>query len=171
MLRPIAIPVLLAATVLACSDDPNGPEPAPVEAGYEVRVTGTFTETAQGTAWFGTDTDENEDPMFVVILGDDTTRHVLLLGRAGEEQPAVGSYDIVAPETNQSDWTVLHVVTDGEDLLGVFSATTGSLTITESGPEKIRGTIAFSAVGMMGQGADSIAVTGSFAAVPVPEDD
>jgi hypothetical protein len=167
MLRPIAIPVLLAATVLACSDDPSGPEP--IQGSYELSITGAFSETARGTAWFGTDTDENEDPMFVVILGDETTRHVLLLGRAGEEQPAAGSYHIVAPGPNQTDWTVLHVVADGEDLLGMFSSTSGTLTITESSAEQLRGTIAFSAVGVVGQAADSIAGTGSFTAVPAPQ--
>lgn len=160
-----AVLVMLTAALSGCGDD--GPsEVIPIEAAYELDVTGALTERASGKAYFGSDEDENGQPIFALLLGDDTSRHLVIAGTPGEARPAAGSYTIIDPDQSQSGWSLLHVISGGDELLGVFVATDGTLTITESTSDVLRGELEFVAAGFMGTAEDSITVTASFVAVP-----
>lgn len=159
--------VMLAAVLTACGDD-DPSDVAPIAAAYELEVSGAVTETASGKAYFGTDEDELGRPIVALLLGDDTSRHLVIAAREGATRPAEGDYAIVDPEESESGWSLLHIISDGDELLGMFTATAGTLTITESTEDVLRGTLEFDAVGLLGVTEDSVAVSGSFVAVPAP---
>ena len=70
-----------------------------------------------------------------------------------------------APES-EGAWTVTHVVGDGEELVGMFVAESGTLIVTASSASEIRGTLSFKGIGVLGAIPDTVNVTGSFVAVP-----
>ena len=159
--------LLLTAALAACADDPSEPRPGP-QSQYELTVTGAVTETAAGKAWFGSDTDENGQPIFALLLGEDTSRHVVIAARAGTTRPAPGSYPIVETQSSATDWAAVHILSDDDELLGLFASTAGTLTVTESSAEVFSGTLQFDAAGFMGEAVDSVRVTASFTATAAP---
>ena len=163
--RIVAFPLLLAAALVGCGD--AGPsEVIPIEAAYTLDVNGALTERASGEAYFGSDQDEQGQPIFVLLLGDDTSRHLLIAGKPGATRPGTGQHAIVDPDRTQSGWSLIHMVSDGDELLGMFVATAGTLTITESTEDVLRGSLEYAAVGFMGTAEDSIAVDAEFVAAP-----
>ena len=161
-----AATLVTLATVLAGCGDDDPSDVTPIAAAYELEVSGAVTETASGKAYFGTDEDELGQPILALLLGDDTSRHLVIAARQGAARPAEGEYAIVDPEQSESGWSLLHIISDGDELLGMFTATRGTLTITESTEDVLRGTLEFDAVGLLGVAEDSVAVSGSFVAVP-----
>ena len=151
---------LLAFTTAAaaCDSDSTGPD---VQGSYDLEVTGAFTETAEGPAWFGSDVNDDGDPVFVLMFGDESSRHLVIAGRDGASRPGVGTHAIEV-----GGWELLHVISDDDELLGMYYATEGEITITSSSASIIRGTIDFVATELLGE----TAVTGSitFEAVPAP---
>lgn len=164
----VAVLAILVAALPGCGDD-DPSDVTPIEAAYALDVSGAVTEQATGKAYFGTDEDELGQPVFALLLGDDTSRHIVMAGKDGAARPGPGEYAIVDPEQGESGWTLLHIISDGDELLGMFVANRGTLTITESTADVLRGTLEFDAVGVMGTAEDSVAVAGSFVAVPATE--
>lgn len=159
MKRMMSIGLLaLTTAAAACDSDSTGPD---AQGSYDLEVTGAFTETAEGPAWFGSDVNEDGDPVFVLMFGDDTSRHLVIAGREGASRPDVGTFAI-----EEGGWELLHVVSDDDELLGMFYATEGEITITSSSSSRIQGTIEFVATELLGE----TEVTGSvtFDAVLAP---
>ena len=92
---------------------------------------------------------------------DETSRHLVIAGREGASRPDVGTHAI-----EEGGWELLHVISDDEELLGMFYGVEGEITITSSSSSRIRGTIEFVATELLGEEQ----VTGSitFDAVPAP---
>ena len=160
-----AATLVTLVTVLAGCGDDDPSDVTPIEAAYELEVSGAVTETASGKAYFGTDEDELGQPILALLLGDDTSRHLVIAARQGVTRPAEGEHAIVDLEQSESGWSLLHIISDGDELLGMFTAIRGTLTITESTEDVLRGAIEFDAVGLLGVAEDSVAVSGSFVAV------
>lgn len=151
----------LAAAAAACGDDdPAGPDP--VEHTYSMEVTGDLDEDADGPAWFGSDVDEEGQAVWALVFGDDDDRHFVVVGKDGSARPGPGTYPIVDPESEENGWTLIHIVSDGEELLGLFAGIDGTVTITESADGEVKGTIEFDAEGILGLGEAEIHATGSF---------
>lgn len=163
MKRKIPVGLALALAVMACGDTTTPPEP--IIAEFTLDIDGAVTETARGPAYFGSDEDENGEAMWALLLGADTSRHVVIAGKAGATRPGTGSYAITGTPSG-SGWRLLHILSDGDELVGMFMGETGTVVITESSDEVVRGTIEFEAAGALGQTAGSLEVTGSFVAVP-----
>ena len=159
MKRMMSIGLLaFTAAAAACDSDSTGPG---AQGSYDLEVTGAFTETAEGPAWFGSELNDDGDPVFMLLFGDESSRHLVIAGREGATRPDVGTHAI-----EEGSWDLLHVVSDGDELLGMFYATEGQITITSSSSGRIRGTIEFVASELLGE----TEVTGSitFDAVPAP---
>ena len=167
MLRRILMTMAAAAAVAACGDD-DSQSPVPVAAEYALAIEGALTETATGPAYFGTDTDGEGGDVWVLIMGQDTSRHLVVAGRAGSARPAPGSYPIVDPSGPAAGWTLVHVVSNGDELLGLFLAESGTVRIDASSAQEVRGTLDFEAVGVLGEVVDTIQVSGTFRAAPAP---
>ena len=164
MYRRITMLMLLALAAGCGDDDPSSPLPLP-ESSFELEITGAVTESASGNALFGSDTDPEGNPLFALVLGDDTTRHTITAGIPGTSRPGTGTFEITAPEAGENGWTLVHIISDGDELLGLFVAESGTLTITESTADVLRGTLEFQATGFLGEDSDSMSVAGSFTAV------
>jgi hypothetical protein len=167
MLRRSLMTLMLAAPLAACGDD-DSQSPAPVVAEYALDIEGAFTETATGPAYFGTDTDDEGEAVWVLILGQQTSRHLVVAGRGGSARPGPGSYPIADPSGPAAGWALVHLVTDGDELLGMFLAESGTVQIDASSAEEVRGSLEFEAVGIMAEAVDTIEVSGTFRAVPAP---
>ncbi len=163
MRRHIAGMVLLTAVVVGCGDDPS--EPELITAAFEMEVTGSIEESVEGPAVFGSDLDEEGDPIWATVLGDEESRHLVVIGRAGASRPATGSYTI-GGAGDAGEWTILHIVSEGEDLVEFFVPESATIRITESSARVVRGTFEFSAMGMPGGPGWEIEAEGSFVAVP-----
>lgn len=156
--------LMLVTALLACGDDPIAPDPD--AATFTLRITGALTETATGPAFFGSDEDAGGDPAWVLLLGEEDGRHVVVAGKEGAGRPGTGTYTLAAAPGAGGEWTLAHIVGDGDELLGMFLAESGSVTLTESSDQEIRGTLSFRAVDALTS--DTLRVTGSFVAVPAP---
>lgn len=162
MIGRTTLVLALAAVMTACGDDATEPE---VTSSFEMQVTGSLTESAEGLAYFGVGDDEEGDPVWSIVLEDDAGRHTIVTAVPGTSRPAVGTYDLAGSE-NDSDWLLLHIVGDGDELLDVFVVDSGSITIAESTSRAVRGTLEFNATGSFGTGPSEIEVTAAFVAVP-----
>lgn len=168
MLRRSLVILVLAAAAAACGDDEDPQGPNPVASEYALEIEGALNESSSGPAYFGADVDENNEPVWMILMGQDTSRHLVLAGRAGSARPGTGSYAVADPTGTEEGWSVIHLLSDGDELLGMFFAESGTVTISASSAEEVRGTIEFEAMGLMGTTLDTIQVSGSFRAIPAP---
>lgn len=167
-MRRVLLVLGLGVAVAACGDDDDPAGPSPVVAEYTLEITGALTETATGPAYFGADVGEGGEAVWILAMGQDTSRHVVLAGKQGSARPGAGSYAIVDPSGTTAGWTLLHLVSAGEDLLGMYVAESGTITIQASSADEVRGTLTFEAVELLGESTDTIRVSGTFRAVPAP---
>lgn len=147
--------VALAALVGAaagCDSDSTGPDET--LGTYEMTLTGGMTETAEGPASFGTDVDDEGEPIFGLVFGDEESRHVVIAATAGSARPAVGTYDIA-----EGAWELLHMIADDEELVGLLLGVEGEINITHSTSTRLSGTIEFVAAGYVDE--EEVEVEGS----------
>lgn len=152
----------LTAGVTACGSDSTGPDDQPAGS-FEITVTGTFNETGEGPAWFGTDVTDSGEPLFILLLGDQNSRHSVMLATEGAVRPDVGTYQI----GTQSAWELIHIISNNDELLGMFIAEDGELRITTSSSGALRGEIDFIAGAIFNED-DAVTGTITFDAVPAP---
>lgn len=157
MKRMMSIAMLALVGVAAACDSDDSTGPGQTAGSYDVTITGAIAESAQGPAWFGSDVNDDGDPVFALVMGDEDSRHLVIAGKMGSARPAVGTHPISAVS-----WDLVHMVTDGEDLIGMFLATEGEINITHSSTDALRGTIDFVATGLFGQEQDQITGTIEF---------
>jgi hypothetical protein len=69
----------------------------------------------------------------------------VMVGKEGSSRPEVGTYAI-----SNTGWNVMHILSDGAELLGMFLGTEGQIRITHSSSGALRGTIDFVATGVLG---------------------
>jgi hypothetical protein len=167
MVRRTLAMMTMAVAMAACGDD-DSQSPDPIVARYALEIEGALTETAEGASYFGADTDEYGEDVWVLLMGTETSRHLVLAGKAGSSRPAPGTYAIVDPNGPAAGWTIVHLVSDGDDLLGLFMAERGTITISRSTSDEVTGTLEFEASGALGESVAGISVTGTFTAVPAP---
>jgi hypothetical protein len=169
MRRAIA-PIAAAAMLLAaCSgSDSTGPAQG---GSYSASVSGDLTATLSGPAHFGSD-NSNGETIFAVVLGSNTSAHLVVLASSGATRPPAGTYDVVGLFDGEGadGWSALHMVGQGNQLVGSFLGVSGTVTITESNTQRVRGTFEYAAEGFIGgpnqNDEASISVTGEFDAKP-----
>jgi hypothetical protein len=142
----------LMGAAAGCDSDSTGPDET--LGTYEMTLTGDMTETAEGPASFGTDVDDDGDPIFGLLFGDEESRHVVIAGKAGSARPAVGTYDIA-----EGAWELLHMISDDEELVGLLFGVEGEINITRSSSTRLSGTIDFVATGYLDE--DEVEFEGS----------
>lgn len=154
--------IALTGALAACGSDSTGPDEE-LSGSFELEVSGTFNETGEGPAWFGSEVNDQGDPVFMLLLGDENSRHAVFLATEGATRPDVGTYEI-----GLEGWELLHIVSDDEDLLGMFMAHEGEIRITASSSTALRGEIDFVASGVFNE-EEVVTGTITFDAVPAPE--
>ena len=163
--RLVVLAIMLG--MMGCGDeDPVGPGQ---DGSFELTVTGALEATTAGPAWFGSDVDPEAGERWVLLLGDGGgDGHMVVAGRPGITRPTAGTYPLTAPDEANPGWTLVHLVTDAEELLGMFVADQGTVTLTSSSSGEVAGQLNFRAVDLLTGGSDTVFVTGSFVARPAP---
>ena len=157
---------LTLTSLAACGDDKDpiaGPAPSKT---YSASVTGDLSKSLTGPAAFGADTVDGGEAVFAVTLGDPDSDDVLVLVRSGSARPGAGTYPLSGPlDGTPSEWSAIYIIGDGDELVGLFTAESGTLTITESSAQRLKATFQMEAVGYMAGDFEtevSITVSGSF---------
>lgn len=156
---------LAIMTLAACGDDATGP--VDNDYSYEVTVSGDMEAEFSGLAFFGSDTDDDGDAAFAILLGGQTDDDVITVMRDGAARPGVGTYDIGVPEEGSEDFVGMLITATGEELEGVFISVEGELTITESSATRLVGTVDFTATGFLGDDIEeelTVRIEGTFRA-------
>lgn len=161
MKRYLSIGILALTGAVAACGDSTGPDEE-VSGSFELEVTGAFNEAAEGPAWFGSDVNDEGDPVFLLLLGDETSRHTVILATQGANRPAVGTGTI-----GTGGWELVHLISDDEEMLGMFFGDEGQVRITASSSGVLRGEIDFVASSAFTEG-EEIEGTVTFEAVPAP---
>lgn len=154
---------LVTTMIAACDSDSTGPGTG--TGTFQFAVSGAIEETAQGPAWFGSDTNEQGEEVFVLVFGDGSARHFLMVGKEGSARPATGSYPI-----GETGWDLMHIMSDDDELLGMFVAVDGQVIINASSAGRLSGTITFTAAGFLEGEEEPVEIEGTitFDARPAP---
>lgn len=153
-----------AFAVAACGD--SATEPNQESFTYDLTVTGGLEAELSGPAFFGADTDEENNEVFSILMGSDTSSYIVMLAREGTTRPAVGTYEIADAEATGEQWAAMVFASEGEELIDIFVSEGGELTITESSTQRLRGSLEFTATGFLGAAAEPVEITvsGTFSA-------
>lgn len=152
----------------ACDDDPSGP--VVDEGTYRYEVEGDLETTVTGQAWFGAEVDEQGEDIFAVLLGSQDDDHIVVFGVSGTTRPAAGTYQIdTSGEIGAGDWVGLYTVGDGDELVALFVADSGTVVLTESGSDRMEGTFELFMSGIMGSATGEVLLEGEFDARPAPQ--
>ncbi len=171
--RGIAL-LALGVLVGGCKDS-TGPG---LTGDFIANVTGDETKSMEGDAFFsfGSVFGEPETGFALVLLEGSAfgeNDDLILIGRASEDRPGVGTHEIVDTEgtPESSDFIATWFPATGEDIDGEFLSTGGTITITSSTSRRLRGSFEFDATGTMGEDPTLLDVTisGDFDAVFVNE--
>lgn len=156
----LALTALAATALLACGDSPSEVE-HPFR--FQLNVTGDMTAALEGRALFASDSDENGQPVFAVLLMNEDEESMVLFSKAGAARPPAGTFSFAA-DPAAGEWAAVLTSTRGEELLGFFIAEAGSITITETTPTRVRGSVQFTASGFTGDLATpaTVTVSGTF---------
>jgi hypothetical protein len=162
--------LVAALTLAACGNDgDNGMGPG--QGQFEADVSGGVTASFTGTAFHGEATDPNtQDEGWVLVLssGDpNNLNSVFVVRLAG--RPGTGTYALIDVSTSgdldDGDWAAIVTVSVGGQLTYFAASVSGSVTITSSSGERVRGTFTMQVTGQDPSNPQQMAnatVTGAF---------
>jgi hypothetical protein len=161
----VTIGITLAAS--ACDDD-SPIDPVLGDGAYRLEIEGDVERTLTGNAFFGAEEDENGEPIFAIIFGSESAEDVVMVGVSGTTRPAAGSYEIEIGEVQEGDWVGLYAFGDGEELEGFLVADSGTVVLSESGSDVIKGSVLLYLSGFVEGELGEVVVEGEFDARPAP---
>ena len=168
-----AVPALIIIFAMAaCGGDTTSPGEEDFTGSFTVTVSGDFTGSYEGEAFFGEATNSDGDPVWVLFMGTDGSSDdmVLYFVREGA-RPGQGSHAMVdvqsADSLSAGDLGGYMSVGAGNSTVVVFS-TAGSLVVSESTGSLMEGDFNIQAAGTQlsdGMATDvSVTITGSYSA-------
>ena len=157
---------LLAGLVLlgACGDDDTtGPDNNPSGSSYELTVEGAVEDDLEGTAAFAVVTDEGITS-FGIALTEAGGSNTIVLERVGGTRPGNGTYTVgdlnADGEQDPAKFYAAFVAGTSQNPSDVFVSVSGTVTITKSSSDQVKGTIDMTLVGL--QGEEEVTITGEF---------
>jgi hypothetical protein len=147
--RAFALTTLVLLTACGGGDGPTPPKPQ--SGSFTATVTGAASKTLSGQAGFLVTTN-----LFSIALNNNAGGSIQFSRLAGV--PAEGTYQLDANAPQNSGAFVAIYSGGGQEN---YVSTTGSLTVTSSSADRIRGTFSFTGAGGT-SGSASVTVTGSF---------
>ncbi len=171
----------------ACSDDDNDvpdPDPDPDPASFVITYSGDIEAEIEGTAYFGETTDDatGEEIFAIHLHSEDMDGTTLWFGKKGD-QPDPGNFNIGTMDLDghEVDWPDNDFLSYGNmqyDIapMYMYFSAGGSITLEESGSEKVIATFEMDAVGFSTDDPETeldIQISGSFHALPgeIPDPD
>lgn len=177
-MRSIYMAALAGALVLAaCGGDSDGTGPGNGgnggPAGFSAQVRGDIQGDLTGDAKFGSGEDNDGGAIWAVELSETGgLGGTIQLVRLGNQGFPVGTYNIKDPITHvPSEGDVVAVATDNDngELLAIFVADGGTMKVTSTSGNRVKGTFSFTAVGVIMDDPETelhVTVTGTFNAEP-----
>lgn len=159
----------ITLAVSACDDD-SPTDPVLGDGAYRLEVEGDVERTLTGNAFFGAEEDENGEPIFAIMLGSESAEDVVMVGVSGTTRPAAGSYHIEPGEVQEGDWVGLYVLGAGDELEGFLVADSGTVVLSESGNDVIKGSVLLYLSGFVEGELGEVVVEGEFDARPAPSE-
>lgn len=159
----MTIGLTLAAS--AC-DDTSATDPILGDGAYRLEIEGDVARTLTGEAFFGAEEDENGESIFAITFGSETADDIVMVGVSGITRPSAGSYEIEIGEVGEGDWVGLYVFGNGDELEGFLVADSGSVVLSESSTEVIKGSILLYLSGFIEGEVGEVVVEGDFDARP-----
>lgn len=140
---------------------------------FEITLTGDITDNFTGASTFAGSTTANSVG-FGVFLGSNPSGHVVSLLKNSADRPSTGTYQIVDGMTdfedlNENEFIATYIGT-GSGTTTTTLSITGTLRITESSGNRLKGTISFTATGTSFDGTATttdvdVTISGSFDAI------
>ncbi len=180
---------LMLLAFAACSDDDNDvpdpdPDPDPDPASFVITYSGDIEAEIEGTAYFGETTDDQtgEDIFAIYLHSEDMDGTTLWFGIKGD-QPEAGTFSIgmMDLDGHEVDWPENDFLSYGNmqyDIapMYMYFSHGGSITLEESGSERVIATFEMDAVGFSTDDPETeldIQISGSFHALPgeIPDPD
>lgn len=146
--------VFLVTALVACGDDPVGPEAELGLGEFEAAVSGSFEQSLMGSAQSQAGLFSTASDREVWILDLDDGQNEIFLRLGVSAVPPMGSYTLVPPPdpsdtdvlADSAAWFTFDIVsTDGTR--GLFTSESGKLSIEETSTNEVRGRIDFQASG------------------------
>ena len=147
----------------ACGgDDSTGPE-NPSGSSYQLTVEGAVEADLEGAAAFAVVTDEGVTS-FGIALTEAGGSNTIVLERVGGTRPGTGTYAVGDlngdGEQDPARFYAAFVAGTSQNPTDVYVSVSGTVTITKSTSDQMRGTIDMTLVGL--QGEDEVTITGEF---------
>ncbi|HWA16977.1 MAG TPA: hypothetical protein VG817_11115 [Gemmatimonadales bacterium] len=143
----------VAVMATACGGDDNGGTgPGGRLGSFSADVTGDLETSLDGWALFGAQSDEGGEG-FGLVMSEIDDKHdaggTITIVRLNSTSLPTGEYDIKSFETaeNAGDVVVLATDSEGNDLNAIFSSTGGTLHVTTSNSNSLKGTFSVDMVG------------------------
>ena len=156
---------LLAGLVLlgACGDDDSTGPDNPSGSSYELTVEGALFADLEGTAAFAVVTDEGMTS-FGIALTEAGGANTIVLERVGGTRPGTGTYNVgdlnADGEQDPAKFYAAFVAGTSQNPTDVYVSVSGTVTISKSTSEEVKGTIDMTLVGL--QGEEEVTITGEF---------
>ncbi len=165
----VLVTIGISLAVSACDDD-SPTDPVLGDGSYRLEVEGDIERTLTGDAFFGADEDENGEPIFAIMFGSESAEDVVMVGVSGTTRPAAGSYEIEPGEVQEGDWVGLYVFGAGDELEGLLVADSGTVVLSESTNDVIKGSVLLYLSGFVEGQLGEVVVEGEFDARPAPSE-
>lgn len=170
----------VAVLVSACGgDDDNGTGPGGGGNGsFSAAVTGDVETSFSGNAYHGEGEDEQGNQGYGIVLTEVAAGNqnggVLTFVRIGSGSLPAGEYPVKNPsdELQDGDVVALALDTEGNEVVAIFASTGGTLHISSSSSNQIKGSFDFEATGVVFADPETqlnVTVEGNFTAKSLPE--
>jgi hypothetical protein len=170
MMKRTGLALLATLVLAACGGDNTGPDGDGNGDGNgatssKVTVSGGVTATYEGTAGFaGAENTEDGTSFFAIAGGEEAeeSTNAFMFVRDNSARPGTGDYVIGDSDENENVFG--GIVTTGDWLIGAES---GTLKITSSSSDRIKGTFSFTGTAISAENTDGVevTVTGTFDAM------
>ena len=181
--RALGIAALVVAVlggVTACSsgggDDVTGTNPPGGTVGsFNATVSGAMSATLSGSAAFGSSTVSGSQGFAIALVPTSGTNSIIF-GRVNAQAPGTGTYQIAdfATQSSVSGAMIAALIAGSGQSGQIYVSTSGTLTITSSSADEIKGNFTVSASAVTVSGTQAVTMTGTFTArkgainVPTP---
>lgn len=172
--------LLIAVFGAACSgggaDDSTGPNPPGGTVGsFSATVSGAVSASLSGSAAFGNSTVSGSQG-FAIALVPASGTNTIIFGRVNAQAPGTGTYQIgdFATQSSVTGAMIAALIAGSGQSGQIYVSTSGTLTITASSADEIKGNFTVSASAVTVSGTQAVTITGSFTAkkgtinVPTP---
>jgi hypothetical protein len=172
----LLVAVLGAACGGGSGDDTTAPNPPGGSVGsFSATVSGAMTASLSGSAAFGSSTVSGSQGFAIALVPASGTNSIIF-ARVNAQAPGTGTYQIAdfATQSSVSGAMIAALIAGSAQSGQIYISTSGTLTITSSSSDEIKGNFTVAASAVTVSGTQTVTLTGTFTArrgainVPTP---